>query len=91
MPRNKFRGETKQRRGDAIIYPTELVLCRFDTIGTIVFEKHSHWIWHGQGGHKETYEYSFQFIADSQAVFNQVVAARTADGVLSTSAFNEQV
>ena len=47
-------------------------------IGTIVFEKHSNWVWHGQSGHKETYEYSFQHIPDAQTVFNQIAAARTA-------------
>lgn len=59
--------------------------------GTIVFERHSHWVWHGQSGHKETYEYSFQHIADVQAVFGQIAAARAAGEVPPPSAARLQV
>ena len=44
--------------------------------GTIIFERHTHWVWHGQGGSRETYEYSFQHIPDALAVFGLIAAAR---------------
>ena len=50
-------------------------------VGTIVFERHSHWVWHGQGGHKETYECSFRLVADAQAVYGKIAAARASSRV----------
>lgn len=44
--------------------------------GTIIFEKMTHWVWHGQGGSRETYEYSFKHVPDARGVFEAVTAAR---------------
>lgn len=47
-----------------------------DGFGTIIFEKITHWVWHGQGGSRETYEYSFKHIPDARSVFEAVATAR---------------
>lgn len=48
-----------------------------DGFGTVIFEKKTRFVWHGQGGTVETYEFSFKHIADAQAVFAQIQTART--------------
>ena len=49
-----------------------------DGFGTIVFEKKTRFVWHGQSGTVETYEFSFQHVAHAEAVFDQIRAARAA-------------
>lgn len=46
-----------------------------DGYGTVIFEKKTRFVWHGQSGTVETYEFSFKHIADAKAVFAQVRAA----------------
>ncbi len=48
-----------------------------DGFGTVIFEKKTRFVWHGQSGTVETYEFSFKHIADAGAVFAQIQAART--------------
>lgn len=48
-----------------------------DGFGTVIFEKKTRFVWHGQSGTVETYEFSFKHVADAQSVFEQIQAART--------------
>ena len=48
-----------------------------DGFGTVIFEKKTRFVWHGQSGTVETYEFSFKHVADAQSVFEQIEAART--------------
>lgn len=47
-----------------------------DGFGTVIFEKKTRFVWHGQSGTVETYEFSFKAVADAQAVFAQIQTAR---------------
>lgn len=48
-----------------------------DGFGTVIFEKKTRFVWHGQSGTVETYEFSFKHVADAAAVFAQIQTART--------------
>ena len=48
-----------------------------DGFGTVLFEKKTRFVWHGQSGTVETYEFSFKHVADAPAVFAQIQTART--------------
>lgn len=47
-----------------------------DGFGTVIFEKKTRFVWHGQSGTVETYEFSFKHVADAQSVFEKIEAAR---------------
>lgn len=47
-----------------------------DGFGTIIFEKKTRWVWHGQGATRETYEFSFKHIPEAETVYARIAAAR---------------
>lgn len=46
------------------------------SIGTIIFEKKTRFMWTGQSGTVETYEFSFKHITDAEAVYGLIQAAQ---------------
>lgn len=47
-----------------------------DGLGTIIFEKKTRFVWTGQSGTIETYEFSFKHIANAEAVYGLIQAAQ---------------